>query len=71
MSKDRLSKTSGCQFHKWLFGPERISGLLDSEIYERICYPEENFTSVKRNYVMKFNADAEKVMKFNLDVEKE
>ena len=25
--KDRLSKTSGWQFHKWLFGPEKCSGL--------------------------------------------
>ena len=23
--KDRLSKTSGWQFHKWLFGPEKLS----------------------------------------------
>ena len=27
MLKDRLSKTSGWQFHKWLFGPEKFSGL--------------------------------------------
>ena len=26
MLKDRLSKTSGWQFHKWLFGPEKLSG---------------------------------------------
>ena len=25
--KDRLSKTSGWQFRKWLFGPEKFSGL--------------------------------------------
>ena len=25
--KDRLSKTSGCQFHIWLFGSETFSGL--------------------------------------------
>ena len=28
MLKDRLSKTSGWQFFKWLFGPEKLSGLL-------------------------------------------
>ena len=27
MLKDRLSKTSGWQFHKWLSGPEKFSGL--------------------------------------------
>ena len=27
MLKDRLSKTSGWQFHKWLLGPESFSGL--------------------------------------------
>ena len=27
MSKGRFSKTSGCQVHKWLFGPEKFSGL--------------------------------------------
>ena len=27
MLKDRLSITSGWQFHKWLFGPEKFSGL--------------------------------------------
>ena len=27
MLKDRLSKTSGWQFHRWLFGPEKCSGL--------------------------------------------
>ena len=27
MLKDRISKTSGWQFHRWLFGPETISGL--------------------------------------------
>ena len=27
MLKGRLSKTSGSQFHKWLFGPEKFSGL--------------------------------------------
>ena len=27
MLKDRLSKTRGWQFHKWLFGPEKYSGL--------------------------------------------
>ena len=27
MLKDWLSKTSGWQFHKWLFGPEKFSGL--------------------------------------------
>ena len=27
MLKGRLSKTSGWQFHKWLFGPEKFSGL--------------------------------------------
>ena len=26
MLKDRLSKISGWQFHKWLFGPEMFSG---------------------------------------------
>ena len=26
MLKDRLPKTSGWQFHKWLFGPEKFSG---------------------------------------------
>ena len=28
MSKHRLSKSSGWHFHKWLFGPEKFSGLL-------------------------------------------
>ena len=27
MVKDRLSKTSGCQFHKLLLAPEKLSGL--------------------------------------------
>ena len=27
MLKDRLFKTSGWQFHKWLFGPKTFSGL--------------------------------------------
>ena len=27
MLKDRLSKTSGWHFYKWLFGPEKFSGL--------------------------------------------
>ena len=27
MLKDRLSKTSGRQFHRWLFGPGKFSGL--------------------------------------------
>ena len=27
MLKDRLSKTNGWQFYKWLFGPETFSGL--------------------------------------------
>ena len=27
MSKDRFSKTSGWQFHKWLFGNEKFAGL--------------------------------------------
>ena len=27
MLKDRLSKTSGWQFYKWLFGPKKLSGL--------------------------------------------
>ena len=41
MLKDRLSKTSGWQFHKWLFGPEKFSGLSrngppeDNKIYEQ------------------------------------
>ena len=27
MLKDPISKTSGWQFHKWLLGPEKFSGL--------------------------------------------
>ena len=35
MFKDRLSKTSGWQFHKWLFGPEKFSGLSRNEPQRR------------------------------------
>ena len=36
MLKDWLSKTSGWQFHKWLFGPEKFSGLSRNCSLERV-----------------------------------
>ena len=42
MSKDWLSKTSGCQFHKWLFRPEKFSGLLRNEPQASVVQKADN-----------------------------
>ena len=46
MLKDRLSKTSDWQFHNWLFGPEKVSGLSRSE-------PQDSDFSVELSPVAK------------------
>ena len=42
MSKDWLSKTSGCQFHKWLSGPKRFLGLLKNEPHASVVQKVDN-----------------------------
>ena len=38
MLKDRLSKTSGWQFHKWLFGPETFSrDFRETGLWSQLC----------------------------------
>ena len=45
MLKDWLSKTSGWQFYKWLFGPKKFSGLSRNETQVRVGIRRQKSTT--------------------------